>query len=47
LQFKNSISGTYSKENSKRNEIPAGSKIRMILADLYVDNVDHGVFIVI
>ena len=37
VQFKNSIAGTYSKENAKRNEIPAGSKIRMILSDLYSD----------
>lgn len=43
VQFKNSIAGTYSKENSKRKEIPAGSKIRMILSDLYSDQVEAGI----
>lgn len=37
IQFKTSISGTYSRENAKRNEMPAGSKIREILKELYDD----------
>ncbi len=37
VQYSNSLSGTYVKEKGKIKDMPTGSKVRLILEDLYHD----------